>query len=94
MDVPVALGIGTAFAASVGATVSGSGEVYFDSVTMFVFLLLGGRYLELRARQQASDAVDRLAAIVPAVADRLPAPGRPRVAARRRRWPASPSATW
>jgi len=72
MDVPVALGIGTAFAASVAATVTGSGEVYFDSVTMFVFLLLGGRYLELRARQHATDALDRLAAVVPAVADRLP----------------------
>lgn len=72
MDVPVALGVGTAFAASVAATVTGSGEVYFDSVTMFVFLLLGGRYLELRARQHATDALDRLAAVVPAVADRLP----------------------
>ena len=72
MDVPVALGIAVAFAASVWATVSGTGEVYFDSVTMFVFLLLGGRYLELRVRQRATDAVDRLSAVVPAVADRLP----------------------
>ena len=72
MDVPVALGIAVAFAASLWATVSGSGEVYFDSVTMFVFLLLSGRYLELRVRQRATDAVDRLAAVVPAVAERLP----------------------
>ena len=72
MDVPVALGIAVAFAASVWATLADTGEVYFDSVTMFVFLLLGGRYLELRVRQRATDAVDRLAAVVPAVADRLP----------------------
>ena len=72
MDVPVALGIAVAFAASVWATVAGTGEVYFDSVTMFVFLLLGGRYLELRVRQRATDAVDRLSAVVPAVAERLP----------------------
>lgn len=72
MDVPVALGIAVAFLASVWATVAGTGEVYFDSVTMFVFLLLGGRYLELRVRQRATDAVDRLSAVVPAVADRLP----------------------
>lgn len=72
MDVPVALGIAVAFAASVWATMAGTGEVYFDSVTMFVFLLLGGRYLELRVRQRATDAVDRLSAVVPAVADRLP----------------------
>ncbi len=50
MDVPVALGIGTAFAASVWATLRASGEVYFDSVAMFVFFLLGGRYLALIAR--------------------------------------------
>jgi Cu2+-exporting ATPase len=72
MDVPVALGIAVAFAASVWATVTSTGEVYFDSVTMFVFLLLGGRYLELRVRQRASDALDRLSAVVPAVADHLP----------------------
>jgi Cu2+-exporting ATPase len=44
MDVPVALGIGAAFAASVWATLTASGEVYFDSVTMFVFFLLSGRF--------------------------------------------------
>jgi len=38
MDVPVALGIIAAFAASVLATVRGDGTVYFDSVAMFVFL--------------------------------------------------------
>lgn len=72
MDVPVALGIAVGFAASAWATVADTGEVYFDSVTMFIFLLLGGRYLELRVRQRATDAVDRLAAVVPAVAERLP----------------------
>ncbi len=46
MDVPVALAIAVAYAASVLATVAGHGDVYFDSVTMFVFLLLGARYLE------------------------------------------------
>ena len=42
MDVPVALGLAVAFLASAWTTVAGAGEVYFDSVTMFVFLLLGG----------------------------------------------------
>ena len=45
MDVPVALGIVAAFGASAAAVVRGHGEVYFDSITMFVFLLLGSRYL-------------------------------------------------
>ncbi|MEJ2399626.1 MAG: heavy metal translocating P-type ATPase metal-binding domain-containing protein, partial [Gammaproteobacteria bacterium] len=43
MDVPVALAVGAAFAASAWATISRSGEIYFDSVTMFTFFLLAGR---------------------------------------------------
>lgn len=51
MDVPVALGIVVAFVPSVYATWAGNGEVYFDSVAMFVAFLLTARYLELCARQ-------------------------------------------
>jgi Cu2+-exporting ATPase len=65
MDVPVALGIGVAFAASVWSTLRGAGEVYFDSVTMFVFLLLLGRFLELGARQRAVGALAHLGKLVP-----------------------------
>jgi Cu2+-exporting ATPase len=71
MDVPVSAGILTAFAASVIATFSGSGAVYYDSVCMFVFLLLGARYLELNARSVAAREQDRLARLIPAVATRL-----------------------
>ena len=60
MDTPIALGIGAAFAASAWATVSGTGEVYFDSIAMLAFLLLGARYLELAARQRAARSLDRL----------------------------------
>jgi len=74
MDVPVALGILVAFAASAWATVTGAGAVYFDSVTMFVFLLLGGRYLELLARARAGSALQRLARAEVASAERLVAP--------------------
>ncbi|MDZ7784880.1 MAG: heavy metal translocating P-type ATPase metal-binding domain-containing protein [Halioglobus sp.] len=56
MDTPVALAIGLAFAASAWATVSGGGQVYFDSVVMFTFFLLLGRFLEKRARQRNTDA--------------------------------------
>lgn len=74
MDVPVALGVGSAFLASVWATITGGPEVYFDSVTMFVFLLLCGRYLEMLARQKAVRGVEELARVLPAFAERL-APG-------------------
>lgn len=73
MDVPVALGVMGAFVASVYATWRGSGDVYFDSVTMFVFLLLGARYLELGARARAAQAQQRLVRQAPAVAERYDA---------------------
>ena len=71
MDVPVALGIAVAFLASAWATLAGSGAVYFDSITMFVFLLLGGRYLEILARSRAGFALQRLARLEPRTAERL-----------------------
>src|SRR5262249_53519754 len=71
MDVPVALGLAVAFLSSAWATVSGAGAVYFDSVAMFVFLLTGGRYLELGARRRAAESVAHLARLQPQVAHRL-----------------------
>ena len=71
MDVPVALGIAAAFGASLVATWRGSGVVYFDSVTMFIFLLLCSRYLELTARRKAASALNALHHALPASALRL-----------------------
>lgn len=68
MDVPVALAIGGAFIASCYATITGSGEVYFDSATMFTFFLLTGRYLEMGARQRAGQAAEELVKLLPAMA--------------------------
>ena len=73
MDVPVALGVGSAFLASLWATLTDGPEVYFDSVTMFVFFLLGGRYLEMIARQRAVRGVEELGKVLPAFAERLAA---------------------
>ena len=71
MDTPVALGIGAAFCASVWATITNKGDVYYDSINMFVFFLLGGRYLELLARQKALRATEELGRLAPAFADRF-----------------------
>ncbi|MBO1113558.1 hypothetical protein [Bordetella petrii] len=62
MDVPVALGIVAAFLPSVHATWTRHGEVYFDSVTMFVAFLLTARYLALCARQSAAPGAGQAAA--------------------------------
>jgi Cu2+-exporting ATPase len=71
MDVPVALGIMAAFIGSAVSTFRGAGEVYFDSVTMFIFLLLASRYLEMVARRKAASALSRLRHGVPEMAQRL-----------------------
>ena len=71
MDVPVALAIAIAFFASVRATLIGSGDIYFDSVAMFVLFLSGTRYLEMRARHRSDDSTQALARMLPEVVTRL-----------------------
>ena len=75
MDVPVSLGIAVTFVASSGATFDPGGifghEVYFDSLTMFVFFLLGGRWLELRARHQVALSLEAGTARLPDSVERL-----------------------
>jgi Cu2+-exporting ATPase len=73
MDVPVSLGILLAFVGSAAATFQGQGQVYYDSVVMFVFFLLIGRYFEFMARKRASDETERLVRMTPASAARLQA---------------------
>ncbi len=71
MDVPVALAIGLAYSASAWHTLTGSGEVYFDSVCMFTLFLLAGRFLEMGARHRAGQAAEALVKMLPATAVRI-----------------------
>ncbi|AFU98786.1 heavy metal translocating P-type ATPase [Simiduia agarivorans] len=71
MDVPVAIAIGGAFSASVYATVMNTGEVYFESVAMFTFFLLLGRFLEQRLRHQNANSLSLAALRLPLTARRL-----------------------
>lgn len=71
MDVPVSLGLAIAYISSVWTTVTESGQVYYDSVVMFVFLLLTARYFEFLARKRAMQHYDEVSRIIPAVATRL-----------------------
>ena len=74
MDVPVALGILIAFGASSAATFDAAStlfsEVWFDSITMFVFFLLGGRLLEQRLRDRTAGALEALSRRLPASVER------------------------
>lgn len=71
MDVPVAIAIGLAYLASVWVTVMGGEEVYFESVCMFTFFLLLGRYIEAQARYRAGLTGNALAGFHPTVATRV-----------------------
>jgi Cu2+-exporting ATPase len=74
MDVPVALGILIAFGASTAATFDPAGplgkEVWYDSVTMFVFFLLSGRLLEQRLRDRTAGALEALMRRLPQTIER------------------------
>jgi Cu2+-exporting ATPase len=74
MDVPIALAIGIAFSVSLSNTLTGTGEVYFDSVVMFSFLLLGARYIDNRL-QRRFDLSGRLLSALPQQAIREAAGG-------------------
>ncbi len=65
MDVPVSIAIGGAFLASIWATVTNTGEVYYDSVTMFTFFLLIGRFVEMQARHRTGRAGNALMDLLP-----------------------------
>jgi Cu2+-exporting ATPase len=71
MDVPVAIAISLAFMASVWATITQQGEVYFESVSMFTFLLLIGKFLEFRTRTRAADVSANLLKLMPMTATKL-----------------------
>ena len=88
MDLPVALGIAVTFAVSTAGTFEPDGifgrEVYFDSLTMFVFFLLSGRWLELRLRARTAGALEAVMNRMPEGAERQAADGTlERVAVRR-----------
>ncbi len=75
MDVPVSLAIGSAYLASVWATITQTGAIYFDSVVMFTFFLLIGRFLEMGARHKAGQVADALVRLLPETATRIEADG-------------------
>ena len=69
MDVPVAAALLLAFAASASTPCAAAAQVYFDSVAMFIFFLLIGRYVEMSVRRGSLDASEALARSLPAQVD-------------------------
>lgn len=85
MDVSVSIAIGGAYTASCFATVNGTGEVYFESVSMFTFFLLLGRYFEQKARQKASVSSSNLHKLVPLTAHLVTENGQEEIPAKKLR---------
>ncbi|HEY3497392.1 MAG TPA: heavy metal translocating P-type ATPase, partial [Polyangiaceae bacterium] len=71
MDLPISIGILTGFARSASNTLTGSGEVYFDTIAVLIFLLLVGRWLQHRHARGATRVLDLIAALAPGTARRV-----------------------
>ena len=75
MDLPVALALTAGTAWGAWNTVTGRGEVYFESITAIVFLLLIGRWIQHRQQRTAQEAVELLFTLQPSVARLVEADG-------------------
>ncbi len=71
LDLPIALGLGAGGIAGVVNTVLDRGEIYFDSLTVLVFLLLVGRWIQRMQQRRAADAVELLFSLTPTAARRI-----------------------
>lgn len=75
MDVSVSVAILSAFGASCLATITGHGEVYYESVNMFTFFLVLSRFLEFRARTQATREGNAVHDLLPQLCHRVDSSG-------------------
>lgn len=75
MDLPIAIAITAVYSTSIYQAMMFQGEVYFESVTMLVFFLLSGRYVEMRARHHSVDNADALVKLTPTFAEKRLADG-------------------
>ncbi len=66
LDLPIAIGLAAAGIVGVVNVLRGEGDVYFDALTVLVFLLLSGRWLQHRQQRSAADAVELLYSLAPA----------------------------
>jgi Cu2+-exporting ATPase len=71
LDVPITLGLIAAAVAGVVNTVLNRGEIYFDTLSALIFLLLAGRQLQARQHRKASNALELLFSLTPTSARRL-----------------------
>lgn len=71
MDTPISIGILVGFTNSAWSTLSGTGEIWFDSITILIAALLTARWVQFRSRRLAGDAADQLLGLIPTSARKL-----------------------
>ena len=71
MDIPITLGLSIAFISSLWSTIQQSGHVYYDSIVMFIFFILGGRYFEFMSRKKSTAYLDTVSSILPPIAIKI-----------------------
>ncbi|MBL8545970.1 MAG: heavy metal translocating P-type ATPase [Hyphomonadaceae bacterium] len=75
MDVPISLAVVLTFGMSIAETMRGGPHTYFDGITMLLFFLLIGRYLDHRLRERARTAAREILALQAVSARRVGADG-------------------
>jgi Cu2+-exporting ATPase len=76
MDVPISLAVILTLSTSIAETLQQGEHAYFDGITMLLFFLLIGRYLDHRLRQRARTAARDLLALQSVTASRIEEDGR------------------
>ena len=76
MDLPIALGLTVGSVVGLVNVIRGSGEIYFDSLSVLIFLLLVGRWIQFRQQNRAADSIDMLYRLTPRTTRKL-VEGRP-----------------
>ena len=71
VDIPVAIALLMGTTSGLWNTLRGTGEIYFDSISSLVALLLVGRYIQFRQQRQTAEAVDLLYRLTPRTARRV-----------------------
>lgn len=71
LDLPITISLVLGSTISMVNTIRGSGEIYFDSLTMLIFFLLIGRWLQSRQQRASADAVELLYTLTPRTARRV-----------------------
>ncbi|HMP16118.1 MAG TPA: heavy metal translocating P-type ATPase, partial [Gemmatales bacterium] len=71
MDISLAMGLAAGGIMGLYNTITGTGEIYFDSLCMLIFVLLIGRFLQYRQQRRAAESLSLLRSLIPRVAYRV-----------------------